>query len=159
MKTSAFTLLEVLVVVSIIGILIAIGIPNYFTYQRRLNMQQSVQQFARDIDAARNEAKRTNACRTVAYVDSSSYKIQSFTTPNCTGTPTDQVIRLVQGTTLTPLINGTGTGAAIVTSMDFRPPYGINTGTPAVFKIASATDTTVFNTLRLTAVMGKVIIK
>lgn len=151
LRHSGFTLLELLVVIAILGILLRLGVPSYAAFMQRMTMLQGVQQFARDVDKARNEAKRTNTCRAVAYVSATSYKITSYDTPNCSGTGTDQSKTMVTGTTLATVTTNT--------SMEFRPPYGTNLGTAASFKVASTVNPSFSRTLRLTGVMGNVVIQ
>ncbi|GGL79268.1 hypothetical protein GCM10010840_16420 [Deinococcus aerolatus] len=152
MNTRGFTLLEVLTVIAVLGILMAIATPSYLAYLQRLTVQQGVQQFARDVDRARSQARRTNSCRIFSVVGPSSYQIQSYASPNCAGTPITETLNMPAGTQLTL--------KSVQGSASFRPPYGVNfTAMPVDVTVASTSHVNVTRTLRITAVMGSVVIQ
>lgn len=152
MNRRGFTLLEVLTVVAVIGILVAIGIPPYQGYLQRLTVQQGVQQLARDVDRARSQARRTNSCRVFTLAGTAAYQIQSYASPNCSGTPTTETLNMPAGTLLN-LKSAQG-------SASFRPPYGLNfTAVPVDVTVASTVNANISRTLRITAVMGSVVIQ
>ena len=111
----------------------AFPLPGYL---QRLTVQQGVQQFARDVDRARSQARRTNTCRVVSVLRSASYQIQSYTSPNCSGTPTAELLSMPAGTQLTL--------KSVQGSASFRPPYGTNfTAVPMDLTVASTSHVSV----------------
>lgn len=150
MKRQGFTLIEMLAVITILGIVMAVAAPPYLRYLQSLTVQQAAQQFARDADQARSQAKQTNTCRVFSYVNATTYSVASYTTPNCSGTATTQVTTMPTTTVLT--LRSTQASAMFV------PPYGINsTGTPLDVTVASTAGTTTTAALRITGIMGSVV--
>ena len=76
-KQVGFTLIELIVVVGIIGIMSAIGLPQIMTWLRNYRIQGASQEVARQIEAARVKAISTNANQGVlfAIVDRNSYRM------------------------------------------------------------------------------------
>ncbi|MEA3292912.1 MAG: type II secretion system protein [Patescibacteria group bacterium] len=56
MKSKAFTLVEILIVVAVISILTAVIIPSYYWSERRLALERSALQVAQDIRGAKEMA-------------------------------------------------------------------------------------------------------
>ena len=72
-----FTLIELIVVVGIIGIMAAVGLPTIMTWLRNYRIQGASQEVARQIEAARVKAISTNSNQGVVFaiVDSNSYRM------------------------------------------------------------------------------------
>lgn len=56
-----FSVLEVIVVVGIIGLLLSLGVPSFFTYTQNLQIRSAAEQVAAGLHIAKNEAIRRNA--------------------------------------------------------------------------------------------------
>jgi len=76
-KQVGFTLIELVVVVGIIGIMSAIGLPTIMVWLRNYRIQGASQEVARQIEAARVKAISTNSNQGVlfAIVDRNSYRM------------------------------------------------------------------------------------
>jgi prepilin-type N-terminal cleavage/methylation domain-containing protein len=74
---AGFSLIELVVVVGIIGIMTAIGIPRIMIWLRNYRIQGASQEVARQIEAARMKAISTNSNQGVlfAIVDRNSYRM------------------------------------------------------------------------------------
>ncbi|UBV43562.1 prepilin-type N-terminal cleavage/methylation domain-containing protein [Deinococcus taeanensis] len=153
MKPSGFSLMELLLVIAIIGIISAVTLPNYLSYRKRTQQDQLTQQFVTNANSARFNAKRLGQCQGLKYVSSSSYQLLSYTTPNCTDTPTAVTYTLPATFTLAQ----TSTGDTV----QFLPPYGTNYGTSTGAAPLSVTITngTRVSKISVTNVMGRVIVQ
>jgi type IV fimbrial biogenesis protein FimT len=56
-----FSVLEVMVVVTIIGVLLSIGVPSFFTYTQNMQIRSAAEQIAAGLALAKNEAIRRNS--------------------------------------------------------------------------------------------------
>jgi type IV fimbrial biogenesis protein FimT len=56
-----FSVLEVMVVVAIIGVLLSVGVPSFFTYTQNLQIRSAAEQVTAGLAIAKNEAIRRNA--------------------------------------------------------------------------------------------------
>ena len=56
-----FSVLEVMVVVAIIGVLLSLGVPSFFTYTQNLQIRSAAEQVNAGLQIAKNEAIRRNA--------------------------------------------------------------------------------------------------
>lgn len=56
-----FSVLEVMVVVAIIGVLLSLGVPSFFTYTQNLQIRSAAEQVTAGLQIAKNEAIRRNA--------------------------------------------------------------------------------------------------
>lgn len=140
---AAFTLLEVLVVLTILAILLALGVPSYARWRASLTVQEAAQQFARDIDRTRTEAKRYNDTRTIAIPPEGG---TSYTRSGSS-------ILLPPGTRIA--LAPDFTNAAIA----FFPPYGTADILAHQFEVSSTTYPSITRTVRVTSLFGQVVIK
>lgn len=150
-KKSGFTIIEFLIVIAMIGILAGIGIPNYLTWRANTITREAAQQFARDVDRLRTEAKRENTMKTISVAEGGG-TTYNWIDGDETGT-VERTISLPAGTTITP--QGT------TTSFTFRPPYGTIVAVPSRFDyvIQWQSDPSIRRTVRVLAIMGKVIVQ
>ena len=59
-RARGFSVLEVMVVVAIIGILLSMGVPSFFTYTQNLQIRSAAEQITAGMNIAKNEAIRRN---------------------------------------------------------------------------------------------------
>ncbi|GHF89465.1 pilus assembly FimT family protein [Deinococcus ficus] len=155
--TQGFTLIEMLVVIAILGILMAIGFGSYTRWRASSAVMEGAQQFARDMDRTRTNAKRDNSCwriQPTAKTNTSSYTIQKFKGASCTVVDTPPQTRtLPAGTRLTyNAVSGTG-------GLSFVPPYGTTDASPNTYTVAWGSDANIKRTVRVTSVLGKTVLK
>lgn len=149
-----FTLLEVLVVLGVLGILLAVGVPSFLGAMQRQRVAHAAQQLAQDIEAARAEVKRTGTCAAVSVEagTATSYRIDRYSGSTCSGTPSTRTFTLPAGTQLT--VRSVSTGA------QFLPPYGVNaSGLPLDLDLTPTSTTRGLRQLRITGVLGTVILR
>ena len=146
---TGFTLLEMLVVLAIIGILMAVGFPNLTTWQIRSTVDNAAQQLASDIDRQRIETKRLNTPQVIEVVNLSSYKVGTVTKTMPPGT--------------TVVLNNTTTMPNPLTFYPpygtFYPPYGTTKPIAPIYTIGSTRDSSIFRTVSVISLLGKVIVK
>ena len=106
-KNAAFTLVEVMIVIAIIGIIAAIAVPSYQDMIERNRLKQAVESLQSDLQYARTEAiKRSKDLRlTLTGTSSWCYGIDDDNTTCACGTAGDCAIKTVnsgnfQGITL-----------------------------------------------------------
>nr|WP_256434976.1 prepilin-type N-terminal cleavage/methylation domain-containing protein [Deinococcus sp. JMULE3] len=141
--TQGFSLLEVLFVVTILGILLALGVPSYQRWITRTELDRAAGLVATEIQTTRSAARKGT--------------VQTFT---ATAGGTSVVSR---GTTLN--LPTAKTDGAV--SLTFQPPFGtIQTPAGAVAPITpvnvivrSTRDPNLFRTVSVVSLMGKVIVK
>nr|WP_255578717.1 MULTISPECIES: type II secretion system protein [unclassified Deinococcus] len=140
---SGFTLLEVLVVIAVIGILLAIGMPSYQAWITRTELDRAASIVSTEINAARSAA-RNGAAQTVT-LTANGTSIQS------------------RGLTITLPSARSKENVTLV----FEPPYGtlqaqagaVNPVTPQVMTVQSTRDPARTRTLSVVSLMGKVIVQ
>lgn len=153
-RQAGFTLIEMLIVLTIVGIMITVGLTNYLRFARLTQVREAAQQFARDVDVARNEAKRTNDCWTISYSPggATTYRLQQYATSNCSGdVVATRQATLPNGAVLTP-----NDGSSV---MQFVPPFGTTGDTAVTFTVGLVSDSTYNRTVRVSGVMGRVVIR
>ena len=74
-----FSVLEVMVVVAIIGVLLSLGVPSFFTYTQNLQIRSAAEQITAGLAIAKNEAIRRNALIQLALSNNTAWTI---TDPN-----------------------------------------------------------------------------
>ena len=145
---AGFTFLEMLVVLTIIGILMAVGFPNLTTWQIRSTVDNAAQQFARDIDRQRIETKRLNASKVINVINSSSYVAGTETRIMPPGT----TVVLNASTMSNPLTFYPPYGT-------FYPPYGTTEPIAPIYTIRSTRNSSIFRTVRIVSLLGKVVVQ
>ena len=145
---AGFTFLEMLVVLTIIGILVAVGLPNLITWQIRTTVDNAAQQFARDIDRQRIETKRLNTPQVIEVVNLSSYKVGTVTKTMPPGT----TVVLNAPTMSNPLTFYPPYGT-------FYPPYGTTEPIAPIYTIRSTRNSSIFRTVRIVSLLGKVVVQ
>lgn len=155
MKTSGFTLIEILLVIAIIGILLALGIPSYLNWIAASETQRDAQTLVREIQQARTLAKRGTAQRLTTTANSNVITI----------TPVEFVSSAwsaVSGASVrTIALERANVGAA--RTLVFTPPYGamdtaVST-TPQTFTLTSTRRNTLTRTVDVISLMGKAVIR
>lgn len=147
MKEQGFTLVEVLIVLGVLAILLAIGIPSYLSWIASLQAQNAAVVLAQEIQRARSEVKRTAVGTSGAQ-------------PTLTLATTSGSSTFTSGTRTITL-----EGASIQTTqaLTFRSPYGTvdlaSSSLPVSFTVRSNRNTTKTRTVRVISVMGKVVIR
>lgn len=155
MKTSGFTLIEILLVIAIIGILLALGIPSYLNWIAASETQRDAQTLVREIQQARTLAKRGTAQRLTTTANSNVVTI----------TPVEFVSSAwsaVSGASVRTIAlerANVGTARTLV----FTPPYGamdttVST-TPQTFTLTSTRRNTTTRTVDVISLMGKAVIR
>lgn len=133
-----FSLLELLVILAVLGILMGLGTPSYLTWRANAVVTEATQQFARDIDQQRTQAKRTNAPRSIRVASSSTYELNGRTVS---------------------LPAGVSFASASPTVIIFLPPYGTKDTAVDTYRLVSASRPSIGRTIRVVGVTGKVVIK
>lgn|GEM_PF-880706 len=155
MRTSGFTLIEILLVIAIIGILLALGIPGYLNWIAASETQRDAQTLVREIQQARTLAKRGTAQRLTTTANSNVVTV----------TPVEfasSAWSAVSGATVrTVTLEGARVGTA--RTLVFTPPYGamdttVST-TPQTFTLTSTRRNTQTRTVDVISLMGKAVIR
>jgi type IV fimbrial biogenesis protein FimT len=73
-----FSVLEVMVVVTIIGVLLSIGVPSFFTYLQNLQIRSAAEQIAAGLAIAKNEAIRRNSLVELAIGTGTAWKVTAI---------------------------------------------------------------------------------
>ncbi|MDH5253937.1 MAG: GspH/FimT family pseudopilin [Nitrospira sp.] len=72
-RESGFTLVELMVAIAIIGLMVAIAIPNYTEWQMRSRLRQATEEVASQLMLARMKAMNQNRSVDVTIQDTGSY--------------------------------------------------------------------------------------
>lgn len=147
-----FTLLELLVVIGILSILLAVGFGGYTRWHAVNKVMQGAQEFGQVVTTSRLGAKRANACWQVKVSSSTQYTVKKFGGSSCAGAPLDTTTYDLPSGTQIQLTSGTN-------DLGFVPPYGTTDATAAEFTVRWASHPAWQRTVRVTGVMGKVIIR
>jgi type IV fimbrial biogenesis protein FimT len=70
-----FSVLEVIVVVGIIGLLLSLGVPSFFTYTQNMQIRSAAEQITAGLQIAKNEAIRRNALIQLALSNNTGWTI------------------------------------------------------------------------------------
>ena len=140
---SGFTLLEVLVVIAVIGILLAIGMPSYQAWITRTELDRAASIVSTEINAARSAARNGAAQTVTLTAGGTSVQSRGLTIPLPSARSKEDVILV------------------------FEPPYGtlqaqvgaVNPVTPQVMTVQSTRDPARTRTLSVVSLMGKVIVQ
>ena len=142
-RAAGFSLLEVLVVLAVLGILLALGIPGYQRWITRTELDRAAGLVATEIQTTRSAARRGD--------------VQTFqTTANGTSVTS-------RGVNIT--LPTAKTDAAV--ELRFQPPFGTiqapsgsaSPTTPVNVIVRSTRDPNLFRTVSVVSLMGKVIVK
>lgn len=165
----AFTLIEMLIVIGIIGVLGAVALTFYLREAQRARVQAARSQLVLDLQDARSKAQRYNCNWTITLVDATSYTVVG---PNLSGTIT--CANTVMTTRTMPsgveIYQRTSTSAAAAPSnlqIIYQAPFGTlsqggnvdpievrKVGTPVALPTVQSTDMAYIKILGIT---GKVI--
>ncbi len=74
-----FSVLEVMVVVAIIGLLLSIGVPSFFTYTQNMQIRSAAEQVTAGLNIAKNEAIRRNSLVELALGTGTSWTVTEVT--------------------------------------------------------------------------------
>ncbi len=114
-----FTLIEMLIVVSVLGVITAIALPKFWQYRRGWTLESGGQQIVSDLQRARIQAIKRNQTVFLTKSDSTGYSIRFL------GNRT-----LPEGTTF-----GMGTPDSVAFA-----PFGPTLTGPATYRIEFGTD-------------------
>lgn len=166
MNAHGFTLIELLIVIAIIGILAAIGMANYTRWRASSAVLEGAQQFAQAVNSTRTGAKRANACWQISLVSTATtntqYQVKQYSGSSCPSTTTTllstRTYTLPAGTRLFPSDTA---GNPVTTSdpVEFTPPYSTTDSSPNTYTVRWANNTDIRRTVRITSIMGKVVVK
>ncbi|MFC4427724.1 Tfp pilus assembly protein FimT/FimU [Deinococcus navajonensis] len=165
MKHGGFTLIEVLVVVAIVGILAGIGLVNYSRWRASSTVMDGAQQFAQAINAVRTGVKKANACWQLSLGSTSAsnmqYQVRRYSTPTCpaTAVPLQTQLYTLPGGTRLVLLDASGAPTSTDRPINFVPPYGTTDASPNTYAVRWAANTDIQRKVRVTSVLGKVIVK
>jgi prepilin-type N-terminal cleavage/methylation domain-containing protein len=67
--TQGFTLLELLIVLSVLAILLGIAVTGYSRYRAGLELRQAQQTFVQELNRARSEARRLSQTQSITWTD------------------------------------------------------------------------------------------
>jgi len=151
-----FTLIEVLVVITILGILMALGFGSYTRWRASSAVIEGAQQFARDVDRTRTSAKRENACWQIKLTtssDSSTYQLLSFTNSDCTGTASRTQNRTLPTGTRLSFLSGNPE------YINFFPPYGTTDSANNKYEVKWAANSLIKRAVHVSSILGKTVIK
>lgn len=165
MRRQAFTLIEVLMVLAILGVLAGIGLVNYGRWRASSTVMDGAQQFAQAINTVRTGVKKANACWQISLVSTSTsnaqYQVKRYSTPTCPATAVPvrtQVYALPAGTRLL-LLGGEGAPTSTDRPIEFVPPYGTTGAAPNTYAVRWASNSGIQRKVRVTSVLGRVIVK
>ncbi|MFC4638985.1 pilus assembly FimT family protein [Deinococcus hohokamensis] len=165
MTRPGMTLLEVLVVLAILGVLAGLGLVNYGRWRASTTVMDGAQQLAQTINTVRTGVKKANACWQLSLVSTSTsntqFQVKRYSTPSCpaTGVPVQtRVYDLPAGTRLV-LLDAVGAPTSTDRPVEFVPPYGTTGAAPNTYAVRWASDTGIQRKVRVTSVLGKVIVK
>ena len=79
LASRGFSVLEVMVVVAIIGILLSVGLPSFFTYTQNMQVRSAAEQITAGLAIAKNEAIRRNSQAELALNNNTGWTITEVT--------------------------------------------------------------------------------
>lgn len=166
MSRQGFTLTELLVVIAIIGILAAVGMANLTRWRASSAVMDGAQQFAQAIAATRTGAKRANSCWQISLVSTATsntqYQVKQYSGPSCPSTTatllSTRTYTLPSGTRLFP-VDTAGNPITTSSPVNFTPPYSTTDSSPNTYAVNWATNTSIKRTVRITSILGKVVVK
>lgn len=142
------TLLEFLVVLSLLGLLLALATPNYLRWRAQAQLDEAARNLAWTFQQARAEAKRTNSPRCV----------KVFTSPPGWATGTDcanlpSPVKSLAGISIT---TNHSSPPVIVT---FYPPYGTTDAPLKTFVLRHERYSDLERSVRVIGVTAKVVVR
>lgn len=141
LKRKGFSLIEALLVLAVLGIILAIGTPNYLRWRASTAVKQAAAQLAQDLDKQRSEARRINQDRQLSFsVDANTYTANGVTKS---------------------LPSGVALQSASDTSLRFLAPHGTTTTDKALrsYTLSWTNNGEIQRTVRVVGITGKVIVQ
>ncbi|AFZ67479.1 pilus assembly FimT family protein [Deinococcus peraridilitoris] len=141
---AAFTLQELLIVLAVVGILLALGVPNYLRWRASVSVMQGAQQLAHELGRQRGEVRRLGERRAVSVAAGAHPSFRA-------GDPSFWRIY--------DLPAGVEVVSATTKTLYFVPPYGTTDASAETFVVRWSRDASLRRTVRVTSVLGKVVLK
>ncbi|WP_135229173.1 pilus assembly FimT family protein [Deinococcus fonticola] len=150
MKISAFTLVEILIVLAIIGILAGIFGWNVISSIRKAELREAANQVASDFRRARSQAQRGSADVAIDWTLDTNGNITAYSVAG----QSRPVVNKVSMSCTT----GCGSGSSITNKVTYTAPYGELGATGNVFTLRSPMTSLPSIEVRIVGVTGKVIV-
>jgi type IV fimbrial biogenesis protein FimT len=142
-----FSILEIIIVVAVLGVLLGLGVPSFFTYTQNLQIRVAAEAITAGLQIAKNEAIRRNALVQLSLdpTQGTAWSINLGTDPNANPLQTRDanegsvnVTRVITPQGATNAVTFNGMGRIVAQNADGTPPMTqIDLDNP---KISTATD-------------------
>lgn len=140
-RTTGLTLIEVLVVISIVGILMGIMSISFTKFMRNNQVMDAARSFAGDLLIARSAAQKSSTASSLSWTVSADQPILSYTLTLGATTSTHTPASGISVTCLSAT-GGACTTPAALHVINYTAPYG-EADQGAVFKVAWASDSSI----------------